>query len=59
MLTAAHGVLRDDDTVQQGAYGSSPGSEGYLDNADCGVVIRGGEGSTINFHLVQMNLEGE
>jgi hypothetical protein len=59
VLRAQHGVLRDDDTVQQGAYGTTPGSAGYLDNADCGVRIRGGARSTINFHLVQMNLEGD
>lgn len=59
VLHAQHGVLRDDDTVQIGAYGNTPGSEGYLDNADCGVRIRGGVHSTINFHLVQMNLEGD
>jgi hypothetical protein len=59
VLRDTHGVLRDDDTVQQGAYGNTPGSEGYLDNADCGVRIRGRAGTTINFHLVQMNLEGD
>ena len=59
VLRATHGVLRDDDIVQQGAYGTTPGSAGYLDNADCGVRIRGPAGSTVNFHLVQMNLEGD
>ena len=61
VLRDARGVLRDDDPVNV-QYQSTAATNGYMDNADCGVRIRGpsgapGRGSTINFHLVQMNLE--
>jgi hypothetical protein len=54
VLRAHHGVLRDDEVATSDFGG---GNMGYRDNADCGVRIRGDAGSTINFHLVQMNLE--
>lgn len=53
MLHDTYGVIRDDDPSNDGITGT-----GYLDNADCGVRIRGAAHSTVNFHLVQMNLEG-
>ncbi len=57
VLRSDFGVLRDDDPTN-GQVGAGSVGNGYMNNADCGVRVRGGPGSTINFHLVQMNLEG-
>ena len=43
---------------QAAAYGQGS-SEGYGDNLDCGVRIRGDKGSTVNLHIVSMNIEGD
>jgi hypothetical protein len=43
---------------QAAAYGQGS-SEGYGDNLDCGVRIRGKKGSTVNLHIVSMNIEGD
>ena len=50
-------VLHDDETKAVATPGSGPA--GYGDNLDCGVRIRANKGGLVNFHLVQMNLEGD
>lgn len=66
MLTDHRGVLHDDgmDHVVSCANGGCGGLDagglvnGYADNLDCGVRIRGPPGSTVNLHFAAMNIEG-
>jgi len=55
VLTSKHGVLRDDDITGQ----SIKDGNGYGNKLDCGVRLRAPRGGKVNFHLTQMNLEGD
>ena len=65
VLIASRGVLHDD-TVDTHVDCSKGGcnsldknghKNGYKDNANCGVRIRGPKGSVVNLHMAAMNLE--
>eukprot|EP01052_Picozoa_sp_SAG31_P001665 SAG31_NODE_56_length_29726_cov_41.443312_15_plen_465_part_00 len=57
VLHAHHGVLHDDDVSTATSYQS--GGAGYGDNLDCGVRIRAPKHGVVNFHILQMSLEGD